>query len=150
MNVIARGALAGIIATGPMTIVIVVGKMLGLLNTPPPKQITAEVHAETGLHDEVQAEAFTASWLAAHLGYGAACGALLAATRPLLPKSDLVTGILFGGAVWGVSYAALMPGLGLYPPLWRDRPSRQAVMAAAHGVYGVTLAWTDRRLKGAP
>ena len=146
MNSIARGALAGVIATGPMTVVIVAGKALGLMATPPPEQITAEVHEETGMQDEMQDSLFTASWVVAHLGYGAGCGALYAAARPALPASDAAAGIAFGGGVWGISYGAVMPALGLFPPLWHDRPSRQAVMAVAHGVYGAGLALLHRRL----
>ncbi|WP_281282661.1 hypothetical protein [Nonomuraea terrae] len=40
-----------------------------------------------------------------------------------------------------------MPGLGILPPIQQDRPGRQAVLAAGHVVYGVTLARAMNRLR---
>ena len=81
-----------------------------------------------------------ARWVAAHLGFGAGAGIAYALGRSLFPRSRVLSGLAFGGAVWGISYVGLMPALGLYPAPDEDDPSRTAVMIAAHAVYGVTLA----------
>jgi hypothetical protein len=72
---------------------------------------------------------------------------IFAAIRPVLPRSDLVAGLLFGGAVWGVSYISLMPSLNLYPSAEDDSNQRQAVMIAAHAVFGTALASLEHRLR---
>jgi hypothetical protein len=147
MQTMMRGALAGFVATAPMTTVIGIGRVLGLLSTPPPVQITEEV-AERFVEDpDPRSAEFQAAWFAAHLGYGAACGMLYAAARPLLPRSEIAAGLLFGGAVWGVSYLGILPGLGLFPPAKADSRQRQAVMIAAHAVYGTSLARIERRFR---
>lgn len=147
MQTLARGALAGLAATVPMTVVIGAGRAAGLMGTPPPVEITENVAEHAGEHPDRQSPEFQAAWLAAHAGYGAACGVIFATIRPVLPRSDLVAGLIFGGAVWGVSYIGLMPSLDLYPAAQEDSNQRQAVMIAAHAVFGTALASFEHRLR---
>ncbi len=147
MQTFARGALAGLAATVPMTVVIGAGRAAGHVGTPPPVEITENVAEQAGEQPDRQSPEFQAAWLAAHAGYGAACGVIFAAIRPVLPRSDLVAGLLFGGAVWGVSYVSLMPSLNLYPSAQDDSNQRQVVMIAAHAVFGTALASIERQLR---
>ncbi|MDF3016749.1 MAG: hypothetical protein K0R44_1974 [Thermomicrobiales bacterium] len=147
MEPLARGALAGLVATLPMTAVIGAGRVAGLMGTPPPVEITENIAEQAGQDPDRQSPEFQTAWLAAHVGYGAACGAIFSAIRPVLPRSDLVAGLLFGAAVWGVSYISLMPSLNLYPSAEDDSNQRQAVMIAAHAVYGTALASIEHRLR---
>jgi hypothetical protein len=143
----ARGAIAGLAATIPMTLVIAAGRASGLLHTPPPVEITENVAEHAGEDPDRHSPAFQAVWLAAHAGYGAACGIAYALARPLLPRSNALAGLLFGGAVWGVSYIGLLPALELYPQVDEDTPQRQAVMIAAHAVFGTSLAYLEGMLE---
>jgi len=147
MQTLVRGALAGLAATVPMTVVIATGRAAGLLWTPPPVAITENVAERAGEDPDRGSPAFQATWLAAHVGYGAACGAVYALMRPLLPRSDITAGLLFGGAVWSISYMGVMPALNLYPSAKDDSNSRQAVMIAAHAVFGTALASIDSYLR---
>jgi hypothetical protein len=144
MNELMRGAVAGAAATVPMTGVILGAKAAGLLYVPPPKQITAEAEQQTGAGANLSQGDFTLSWLAAHFGFGAAAGALFGLGRPLLPGPAWLKGLIFGTAVWAVSYLKVLPGLGLYPPPSRDRDSRTGTMIVAHLVYGSVLAELGR------
>jgi Protein of unknown function (DUF1440)/Family of unknown function (DUF6789) len=134
------GAFAGLIATLPMSLVIAFGRWMRLLWTPPPKQITDSAAKRAGVNPDPSPEAFTVSWIAAHFGYGAACGAAYVLAKPILPSSRPIAGLLFGAAVWSVSYLGIMPALGLYPWPKDDSKSRIAVMIAAHAVFGVVTA----------
>ncbi|MFL5759427.1 MAG: DUF6789 family protein [Thermomicrobiales bacterium] len=144
------GGLAGLLATFPMSFVIVLGRKVGMLWTPPPKQITGRVAKKAGVEPHADQEAFTLSWVAAHFGYGAACGAIYSVARPLLPANRRVAGMLFGGVVWGVSYLGYIPAIGLYPWPKDDSKSRMAVMIAAHAVYGVATSQIDQALFSTP
>jgi hypothetical protein len=141
-----HGLLAGVAATVPMTGVIAVGRAVGWLGTPPPEQITAAAAALADVDDDLPPPVFDATWVAAHLAYGGLCGAIYPSLRALLPSSIPAAGLAYGLAVWGASYVGLMPALRLYPSPWRDRPSRTAVMVAAHAVFGIALAEAHRLL----
>jgi len=147
MNTVVRGGLAGTVGTGVMTLVIAVGRAAGLLRTPPPRQIIENVAAKVGIRHRLPEPAVQASAMAAHLGYGATSGVLYTLVRPLLPESPMLAGLGYGGAVWGASYLGLMPRLGLYPGPKADSLLRVAVMIAAHAVFGVGVAETERRLR---
>lgn len=148
MNRIINGGLAGIIATVTMSLVIVAGRRLGLLYTPPPKHITQRVADRLHLSRDLPRPVFQTSWILAHFGYGAVSGVLHALIRDRIPGPRLLGGLLFGGLLWAVSYFGLMPGLRLYPSPEHDSPTRMGTMIAAHAVYGVTLAWAERLLGG--
>ncbi len=119
------------------------------MGTPPPIEITENLAEQAGENPDRQSPEFQAAWIAAHAGYGAACGVIFSAIRPVLPRSDLAAGLLFGAAVWGVSYIGLMPSLNLYPSAEDDSNQRQVVMIAAHAVFGTALATVEHRLRAA-
>jgi putative membrane protein len=144
MYLIVRGAVGGLIATGPMTLV-----MEGLhRNLPahqrhslPPKQITVRALGRVGLHHHVdEEEERTALTLVAHFGYGAAMGSLYAPAAHAVGAPGIASGIIFGLIVWLVSYLGVLPVLGLFPPAHKgESRQRNALMIAAHIVWGAAL-----------
>jgi uncharacterized membrane protein YagU involved in acid resistance len=147
MLTLLRGAVSGAVATGTMSLVMAAGKRLGLLEVAPPKEITARAAQAADLRPHTMPRpAFDAGWIASHFGFGAAAGALYALLRKFLPLPPAGAGLLYGLAVWVVSYIGLLPSLDLYPPPEHDSPSREGVMIAAHAVYGVTLGEVNERL----
>lgn len=147
MNTLLRGALCGIAATIPMSLPMIVAKQLGLVGVPPPVEISANVAARTGLLPGRRAEGFPATWIAAHFGYGAACGAIFALVAPRLPQGLAVKGLLFGELVWAVSYLGYLPAMKLYPSPADDAPPRTAVMVVAHALFGLALGHLEHRLR---
>lgn len=148
MNPLVRGAISGAIATGTMSLVIAGGKATGLVQMPPPKQISKQAGKLMGVDlSKLPEPAFRAVWLSAHLGYGVVCGSGYALIRGALPGGTAIRGLLFGGALWGVGYLGALPALGLYPPPEDDSSARTAVMIAAHAVYGTTLAAMESTLE---
>lgn len=146
MNRYFGGALAGVIATGVMTLVISAGERLGLLRTPPPTQVTTNAANRVGIDPEPPEPRFNAGTLAAHTGFGAVAGAIYVAAKPILPTSRIAAGAIWGGAIWASAYGGYLPALNLYPWPDDDRHSRTAVMIAAHMVYGITLTEAERWL----
>jgi hypothetical protein len=82
--------------------------------------------------------------LAAHYAYGAAVGALIAAAAPRPP--GLPVGAAAGAAVWAASYLGWIPAAGLLKPATEHPARRNAMMIAAHLVWGTALAATLREL----
>lgn len=79
----------------------------------------------------------------AHVGFGAGTGAAYALLPPA--RRPAARGTVVSLLVYAVSYAGWVPALGALPAADRDRPDRQAVMAVAHGVFGVVLGRLDAR-----
>lgn len=147
MNRYLMGAIAGVIATAVMTVVISAGHLFGLLRIPPPEQVTVRATRRAGMPSHDPEPEFTASALIAHHGFGAAAGVLYVVARRFLPASSATAGLIFGGLVWVSAYMGFLPALRLYPWPDDDRPSRTAVMILAHAVYGTMLAEAEKRLR---
>lgn len=146
MKRVSRGALAGLLATFPMSLWMLIARALGLYRVPPPAQITAEVEAKSGASDHLPREGFNARWVVSHFAYGALLGAVYAFARPVLPRRTAAAGLVFGVAMWAGNYLGLMPALGLYPWPPEDRRSRTLVMIVAHLIFGSAASTSDRLL----
>jgi hypothetical protein len=142
-----KHAASGLVATGAMTAFMAGAKVTGLLRNPPPKHITKRAEQKVGMSPRHQdKETFNATWLAAHVAYGMGSGVVYGLVRGALPGPPWSSGLIYGGALWAISYLGVMPALGLYPFPSDDSRSRVAVMIAAHGVYGEALATVSDRL----
>ena len=145
-----RGAIAGTLATVPMTAIMMA--LYRSLPAPgraplPPVQITAEVARRTGMRDELQGRRLVGGALAAHFGYGAATGAVF----PLLFRSrrhSLALGAAYGVGIWALSYLGWIPAARILEPATRHPPQRNFLMVAAHVVWGAALAGAWRLLQG--
>jgi hypothetical protein len=80
---------------------------------------------------------------AAHFLYGAASGALLGAANIALGP---VSGGVAGVTIWLGSYMGWIPGAGILKPATEHPGRRNALMIAAHVVWGVTTARAMREL----
>jgi uncharacterized membrane protein YagU involved in acid resistance len=105
----------------------------------PPRQITMRVARMAGLRRHLDEPERAGATMAAHFGYGTAAGALYGLAARPLPAPTLVKGLLFGLALWGVSYLGLLPAAGLLRSATDHPAERNALMIAAHLVWGATL-----------
>ena len=145
MNATMAGSIAGAVATVPMTAVMI-GLHRVLPGEPPeplpPREITENVAETAGAGpamDAMDESGRAGTTLAAHFSYGAAAGvgyAPFAGRSGIHPAAE---GALFGLAVWGGSYLGLMPATGLYRSATEEPAARNALMIAAHLVWGASL-----------
>lgn len=142
-----HGMAAGLIGTVSMSVPIVVARRLGFLATPPPIEIGANVARRVPLLPQRGQRGFRAIWLGGHFAYGGVCGITYVIVRRYLPSDPVLSGVLFGQAVWATSYLGVIPALGLYPGPEDDFRSRLLVMVGAHGVFGVTVGLVSRQLE---
>lgn len=147
-NRLLLGALAGIAATCAMTAAAraMHRRLPAAERYPlPPREIMEGVLPGNSRRFAEEHERQVAT-LAAHFGYGAATGALYALVRP---RGGIPSGAAYGLLVWIVSYFGIMPGLRILR-LAHDHPLRRnALMIAAHLVWGSTLASTLSDLEAA-
>ncbi len=150
MNGIVLGALAGLAATVPMSLA------MKLMHEQlpeheqyplPPRAVTMEVAERAGVRQELDEGGREAATWAGHFGYGAACGALYGAVSGRrLDEHALLAGMGFGVAVWAGSYLGWLPAAGVIAPATEHPPRRNALMIAAHVVWGATTGVALERL----
>ena len=135
------GALGGLSATGPMTILmqrwhreLPAAEQYSL----PPKEITHQVAEKAGVELEHGSEATASLVLFNHFAYGTAAGlvySLVAGSG----RNGLLRGGVFGIAVWLVSYLGLLPAVSVLTSA-KDHPAqRNVLMLSAHVVWGIIL-----------
>jgi len=107
-----------------------------------PREIVDSGSRQLGvkLTDEAAKDVTTLS----HFLYGAAMGALVAAANPD-PKKR--TGAAAGAAVWLASYMGWIPAVGTLEPATEHPVRRNALMIAAHLVWGSATAAAIRELR---
>jgi hypothetical protein len=139
MKRLLRGAAAGAAATVPMTVVMETlhEQLPGEPARPlPPREITESIASKAGVDEQIPEHHMEDLTLAAHFGYGAACGALLGAVAPKHPAGAVVTGMLFGLGVWAGSYKGWLPAFNIRHDAEHDPPARTGLMVVAHLVWG--------------
>ena len=137
-----RGALAGFLATGPMTVAMeAMRRRLPYQERYPlpPSEITSVVTIEAGLRERLSSGQRLALTTLLHFGYGAAVGALYAPSLHRAAPPPALRGSLYGLIVWGASYLGWLPALGILRPATEHPPRRTALMIAAHLVWGSSL-----------
>ena len=143
------GAIGGAVATVGMSVVMAAAQKVGVLGEPPPRQLTDAALDATGAPDisEGSKDAIAAG---AHLGFGVLAGALFGFLHRKLPLPipPVPHGVVYGLAVWAVSYKGWIPAAGILPPPEHDLPGRRRSMILAHCVYGGILGTTVGRLEG--
>jgi hypothetical protein len=143
MGRILIGALTGIGATIAMTVVM---RRLHRRLPPasryplPPREIVQETFPRTS--ERAVRQLTTLS----HFGYGAAAGAVFTS---LAPGRGLVAGMAYGTGVWAASYLGWIPAVGILKIAALHPRERNALMIAAHLVWGAVLALTARELEQA-
>lgn len=136
-----RGALAGCIATLPMSaLMVAMHRQLPRRERYPlpPRLITERAGRPIGVQqlDRDERRGLT---VLMHFAYGAAMGTAYALMRRSIPvaRPD-VKGTLFGLAVWTGSYLGWLPVMGIHSAT-EETPRRNGLMIAAHVVYGASL-----------
>lgn len=82
-----------------------------------------------------------------HWGYGTGWGAVYGIAQGSLHAPPLRHGLVFGTAVWAMSYVQLVP-MGLYQPPWKYAPKDIAMEVGYHLAYGLGVASAYRVLAG--
>ena len=152
MNRILLGALAGLAATAPMTLAMkLMHEQLprGEKYPLPPRQVTEGIAEKAGVREHMDEEERAAATWVSHFAYGAACGALYGAlSGERLDEHPLAAGAGFGAAVWAGSYLGWLPAAGIISPATEHPARRNALMIAAHLVWGATAGVILERLSG--
>lgn len=149
MHKLVRGAIAGTVATVPMTLVMIslFRRLPRRQRYPlPPRLLMENLTARVTRDKAVDEAKLTHVTVGTHFGYGAITGAFY----PYLERDarpNVLTGMTFGVGIWAASYLGWIPAAGLLAPATRHPASRNALMLAAHLVWGAALARISAALR---
>jgi putative membrane protein len=106
----------------------------------PPYHISMHVAERVGLRKRMDEDQRFATTMLLHFGYGTIVGSLYAPFQRIVSGASIFKGMLFGVIVWGGSYLGWLPATGLLSSAKHHAASRNALMIAAHLVWGTTTA----------
>jgi len=164
LGAVARGIVAGVVGTGFMTLAQTLPAKLQSSNggsqdeqsrqqqgeqdpweqAPAPAKVAKRI-SEGVFEHEVSPERIPLLTHATHWGYGMGWGAVYGIMQGSAQAAPLRHGLLFGTAVWAMSYVQLVP-MGFYELPWKYAPKDIAMEVGYHLAYGVGVASTLRVL----
>lgn len=140
----ATGLIGGIVATGPMTVAMILWHRrlpAGQRYPLPPREIMGEIATKAGVRQELSESGESAATLLAHFGYGSAAGLLYGPLAGYVKLPGVLKGILFGLVVWTSGYLGLLPASGILKPATQHPPARNFLMIGAHVIWGAVLGY---------
>jgi putative membrane protein len=150
INTLLRGAVAGCVATAPMTVVMTALHHLLPRNEQyplPPSEIVEQIAENVHVEQHIDRQQHVLLTLLGHFGYGAAVGGGYPLLAPRLPFGAATNGIVYGLGVWTISYLGLLPAAGLLAPATEHPARRNALMIVAHVVWGATTGWLFEQMQ---
>jgi uncharacterized membrane protein YagU involved in acid resistance len=145
-----EGAVAGLAATVPMTTAMdLMHRALPMEEQYPlpPHQITMEAAEKVRVRHSMDQPSRVSATMASHFGYGATTGAIYGEYEDRVNLPPVVKGVAYGLGVWAFSYLGLLPAVGILEPATKHPARRNAVMIAAHVVWGSALAMFYEAIK---
>jgi len=133
------GAVAGAVATGPMTLFMMAAQRflpLHQRHALPPKAITMDLLDRVNLkHRMNRKQRRRATWVA-HVAYGTGVGATYGSFSRFIPVPSPVKGVVFALLVWTGSYLGWLPAFDVSGSAPDQSLRRNLLMVGAHVVWG--------------
>lgn len=144
-----KGAVAGFVATAPMSLSMVVGWRLLPRQEKyhlPPRLITERITKRMDVKQHIPERGLIGLTIFSHFAYGAVFGASYALFEDRIPLHSSLKGGLAGLALWAGSYLGWLPAAGILAPATLHPWRRNLLMVVAHVIWGVTLGEMLRKL----
>jgi uncharacterized membrane protein YagU involved in acid resistance len=141
LDEVLAGAMAGFVATVPMTAtMLVVDRLLPRWQRTrlEPRRIMDDMLHRAGLQDDLNERERLSASIAAHFAFGTAVGAPYTLLDEVMPLPRGLRGPAYGLLVWASSYAGWLPAIGTLPPPQRRPAGRNLLLIASHLVWGAT------------
>jgi xanthosine utilization system XapX-like protein len=145
------GALAGFLATIPMTAFMVIAyQYLPEHERYPlhPSEIVTAGIEEPLLRKPLNAPQHVALTLVFHFGYGITVGAVCTPLMSRMPFPPVLRGTVCGLAIWAIGYLGWLPAMRILHPATQYPPHRRTQLILAHVVWGSALGIVADRFEG--
>jgi len=134
-----EGACAGLLATVPMTLFMLAAqRMLPQWQqyALPPEILTDKFTRLVGLRKHMDKPQLLIASFVSHLSFGATAGAIFGPLTRIVPLPSVLKGSIFGLVVWLANYLGWLPVVGMPEAATRQPIHRNALMIAAHVIWG--------------
>lgn len=134
-----EGAFAGLMATVPMTIFMFAAQRKLPQRQQyalPPEILTDKLAKRVGLRKHMDKPQLLLASFVSHLAFGAAAGAMYGPLTRIVPLPSVLKGTVFGLVVWFANYLGWLPVVGMAEAATKQPIHRNALMIAAHVVWG--------------
>ncbi len=139
------GALSGVIATFPMSVVMLAGKRIfpKTIDNIPPESVAKSILDKSSLNTETLEKTKLVEpivW-SSHFAYGMAAGSMYPLYRSILPTkvSEIKAGASYGLLVWAASYWGWLPATHVLPAPQETKASDNVTRIVSHVVWGAVL-----------
>lgn len=150
ISILTASALAGLVASIPMGLIMIGLNRVLSTRAEPPKLITKRLANRFGLGKTVRrGKRWDMTTWAAHLGYGAAAASLYPLLTRVLPIPSILRGMVYAMGVWAASYMGWLPAANILPPANRQPARRNVVMILSHLLWGSLIGLLDPRIETA-
>ena len=150
LRFVGTGALAGVIATVPMTLfMLLLHRLLPKWQqyALPPERITTRLAKRAKIGKYMDKPQRVGAALVAHFGYGGNMGVFYTPLARRLALPPALKGAIFGLIVWVGSYFGVVPAMEPSESAPDQPLQRNLMMIAAHLVWGTTLGITQDLLE---
>lgn len=133
------GAVAGAVATGPMTVFMMAAHRflpLRQRHSLPPKAITMDLLNRVNLKQHLNRKQRKRATIVAHFAYGTGLGAAYGSFSRAIPAPPLLKGVAFALVAWAGSYLGWLPAFDVSGSAPDQSMRRNALMIGAHVVWG--------------
>jgi uncharacterized membrane protein YagU involved in acid resistance len=138
-TLIAQGLIGGAAGAGCMTAVRMMARRFGWIDFTPPQEMRSWIGERLG-RQPAGAGARQLFDAVVHLVVGVGGGAAYGMLTPRMPRAILISGPLFGMAVWALAFGVLAPQLGITRSPRRGTWPETGVNLTAHLAYGTVTA----------
>ncbi len=146
------GSVAGIIATIPMTLFMLLMQQLlpkWQKYALPPERIATELTKRAEVGKQMNKPQQVGAALITHFGYGSNMGMFYAPLSRRVHLPPALKGAIFGMLVWAGSYLGIAPTMKLPDAAPKQPLQRNIMMIGAHLVWGTTLGIAEDMLERA-
>ncbi|WP_397568488.1 DUF6789 family protein [Schlesneria sp. T3-172] len=137
-----EGAVSGLIATAPMTGVMVACKQILPPQDQyplPPQEIVEDVAQGAQVREVLETDLKQPTVWTAHYGYGSLMGLLYGAVTHGDRTRSIPRGMAYGMAVWAANYLAALPAANSKASAPQESLARNAMMIVSHLAWGAAL-----------
>jgi hypothetical protein len=141
------GAMGGLYGAAAMTVLRLAARRGGLVEKMVPQAMGEWLSHRLGVEPPGGATGHHVLDQSLHLGYGMAWGAAYGLARMgSRQRATLWRGGAFGGAIWALGLAGLLPLLRVARPAWRSTAAENVVNIGAHLAFGLAVQLLSEEL----